>query len=202
MKAACFALALASGCAHHRIPASGSHNPYTQLDTLLGEIAVQDLPPPDSFLDIRVNTRGDGIQVFRRGPNSVNQRADAEIHVVLCGRGTEKRRRAVSEYGESAGLPVWEAVSSGSCPESILDFNGEATRRTSTIRALFLDAFGVDGSAPVTRSTGPFRSETFHPNGLKLTPPANMPIKLPVRSVTQLACASCAPARPAAYRRR
>ena len=32
--------------------------------------------------------------------------------------------------------------------------------------------------------------------------PHNMPIKLSVRSVTHLACASCAPARPAAYRRR
>jgi hypothetical protein len=31
---------------------------------------------------------------------------------------------------------------------------------------------------------------------------SNKPIKLTVRSVTQLACASCAPARPAAYRRR
>ena len=32
--------------------------------------------------------------------------------------------------------------------------------------------------------------------------PYNMPIKLSVRPVTHLACASCAPARPAAYRRR
>jgi len=35
--------------------------------------------------------------------------------------------------------------------------------------------------------------------GAKLS---NKPIKLTVRSVTQLACASCAPARPAAYRQR
>jgi len=34
------------------------------------------------------------------------------------------------------------------------------------------------------------------------TVPSNKPIKLTVRFVTQLACASCAPARPAAYRQR
>ena len=34
------------------------------------------------------------------------------------------------------------------------------------------------------------------------TMPSNKPIKLTVRSVTQLACASCAPSRPAAYRQR
>jgi hypothetical protein len=32
--------------------------------------------------------------------------------------------------------------------------------------------------------------------------PSNLPIKLTVHAVTQLACASCAPAWPAAYRHR